>query len=156
MQNELEYQDNELHGLYEKYKYKSWVAYLYLLGYGGIALHRFYIGDSFSKKLAIWLLVIKVILIILSIFLKSSLFSNIDLIIFVVLNIFDLFYIPKLVRNRNFELLKNINQLSDIQFQNRQLFWNYFSVVLLILMIVLSLHPIFENGSWRILLDFYT
>ena len=48
----LDIQDKELYKIYQSCKYEYWVAYLYLFRFGW-ALQRFYLGDTFSRKLAI-------------------------------------------------------------------------------------------------------
>ena len=142
MQNELEYQDNELHELYEKYKYKSWVAYLYLIGYSDFALQRFYIGSKISLQIGIIFCFIKLTSLILYSLSREKGFIVFSDVTEWGLILFDLFYIPRLVKNMNDELLNNIKQLRNIKFQARQTIWNYFAPVALILRVIIGLYLI--------------
>ena len=145
MQNKLEYKDNELHGLYEKYKYKSWVAYLCLLVGPDFALQRFYLGDNTSLQIAIYFIAVRVILFI-SLWLIFDLGASltIDFFLIFIFMLCEIFLIPNTVKNNNFQLVKNLKKLEDIKFQNKQTFWNYFIPVLLILKLIIIFHPILE------------
>ena len=130
MQNELEYQDNELHGLYEKYKYKSWVAYLCLLVGPDFALQRFYLGDTFSRKLAIAFIITQIFMFsVLRVFLEMYIIYILVAILVFGLFLYDLFNLPRLIKERNLLLIKDLKKIENIQFRNRQYAWKYLAPV---------------------------
>ena len=145
MQNELEYKDNELHGLYDKCKYRSLIAYISMLTVPDFALHRFYLGDDTSRRIAIYFISINFILFIsFGIIFDWGTACDIDVFIILIFMLFDIFFIPAAVKNNNFQLIKNLKKLESVQFQNRQMFWNYFIPIILILKILVYFHPELE------------
>ena len=52
-------------------------------------------------------------------------------ILIVSLFLYDLFNLPRLIKERNLRLIKDLKKIEDIKFRNRQYAWKYFAPVVL-------------------------
>lgn len=126
-----EIQDNELHKIYQSCKYEYWVAYLYLFTFT-YALQRFYLGDTFSRKLAIAFIITQIFMFsVLRAFFDMHIIYILVAILIVSLFLYDLFNLPRLIKERNLLLIKDLKKIEDIKFRNRQYAWKYFAPVVL-------------------------
>lgn len=126
-----EIQDNELHKIYKSCKYEYWVAYLYLFTFT-YALQRFYLGDTFSRKLAIAFIITQIFMFsVLRAFFDMHTIYILVAILIVSLFLYDLFNLPRLIKERNLLLIKDLKKIEDIKFRNRQYAWKYFAPVVL-------------------------
>ena len=125
----LDIQDKELYKIYQSCKYEYWVAYLYLFIFGW-ALQRFYLGDLFSRKLAIAFIITQIFMFsVLRVFLEMYIIYILVAILVFGLFLYDLFNLPRLIKERNLLLIKDLKKIEDIKFRNRQYTWKYFAPV---------------------------
>ena len=121
----LDIQDKELYKIYQSCKYEYWVAYLYLF-------QRFYLGDTFSRKLAIAFIITQIFMFsVLRAFFDMHIIYILVAILIVSLFLYDLFNLPRLIKERNLLLIKDLKKIEDIKFRNRQYAWKYFAPVVL-------------------------
>lgn len=127
----LDIQDKELYKIYQSCKYEYWVAYLYLFTFT-YALQRFYLGDTFSRKLAIAFIITQIFMFsVLRAFFDMHIIYILVAILIVSLFLYDLFNLPRLIKERNLLLIKDLKKIEDIKFRNRQYAWKYFAPVIL-------------------------
>ena len=127
---------------YQPFVFKKWVGYLYLLFFGDFAIHRFYLGDKTSRKIAIYFLVgralVAIFLAMFSVQFKTIILC--DVIIVYCLLLYDFLNIYEKVEENNNILRENIKRLENLSFRNRQLAWNYFAPIAVIFRIIYILH----------------
>ena len=124
-------QDKELYKIYKSCKYEYWVAYLYLFTFT-YALQRFYLGDTFSRKLAIAFIITQIFMFsVLRAFFDMHTIYILVAVLIVSLFLYDLFNLPRLIKERNLRLIKDLKKIEDIKFRNRQYAWKYFAPVVL-------------------------
>ena len=127
----IDIQDKELYKIYQSCKYEYWVAYLYLFTFT-YALQRFYLGDTFSRKLAIAFIITQIFMFsVLRAFFDMHTIYILVAILIVSLFLYDLFNLPRLIKERNLRLIKDLKKIEDIKFRNRQYAWKYFAPVVL-------------------------
>ncbi len=127
----IDIQDKELYKIYQSCKYECWVAYLYLFTFT-YALQRFYLGDTFSRKLAIAFIITQIFMFsVLRAFFDMHTIYILVAILIVSLFLYDLFNLPRLIKERNLRLIKDLKKIEDIKFRNRQYAWKYFAPVVL-------------------------
>ena len=127
----LDIQDKELYKIYQSCKYEYLVAYLYLFTFT-YALQRFYLGDTFSRKLAIAFIITQIFMFsVLRAFFDMHIIYILVAILIVSLFLYDLFNLPRLIKERNLLLIKDLKKIEDIKFRNRQYAWKYFAPVVL-------------------------
>ncbi len=122
---------------YQPFIFKKWVTYLYLLFFGDFAIHRFYLGDKTSRKIAIYFLVARALVAIFLAMFDVQIKTIIlyDIIIVYCLLLYDFLNIYEKVDENNNYLRENIKLLEDISFKNRQLLWNYSVLVAILIRI---------------------
>ena len=127
----IDIQDKELYKIYQSCKYEYWVAYLYLFTFT-YALQRFYLGDTFSRKLAIAFIITQIFMFsVLRAFFDMHTIYILVAVLIVSLFLYDLFNLPRLIKERNLRLIKDLKKIEDIKFRNRQYAWKYFAPVVL-------------------------
>ena len=127
----IDIQDKELYKIYQSCKYEYWVAYLYLFTFT-YALQRFYLGDTFSRKLAIAFIITQIFMfsVLRAFFDMHTIYILVAILVFG-LFLYDLFNLPRLIKERNLRLIKDLKKIEDIKFRNRQYAWKYFAPVVL-------------------------
>ena len=129
--------------LFDKSKQNFLTAGLLCLSpLGFLGLHRFYLNDSFSKKLGYAYIVTFVLLIVLTIFsiatpMGSSvlLLVNTVLAYLVFLRIVDLFFIYKRIQQNNLNILNSSQEVSE-EFQEYQVKWFFLSVATIAMLVL--------------------